>query len=355
MRNQVGEAPIKVGNSSQLFGLALFSIAAFLLSRLTLVHIGISPVFPAEFVLMLLLLPVPFAIFFEYVAAMPEYGRVAAIVCAASAVLIVVALHKWSLWQLLAVAACAIDYRRPRQWELLTVCIIVTIFGYGTLWNINYILLHNFGPSLHDQTLRTMDLAFYSFFGGSSINYTNLFPLVRDPTLLLIFGNAYTVLFGEIVLAVLLICQTGDANRAVRFLITLFGLYACGVIVFMIYPAAGPFLYFPESISSAGSFLLNGMATDYRVIMTGKGTLTGFGYFIAVPSLHILIVLFLQTFLFRYRRLFYVFLPINLLLIPSTVVLGYHYVMDLAVAFVIAAPICVLFFRAEAKSVAVRS
>jgi membrane-associated phospholipid phosphatase len=93
------------------------------------------------------------------------------------------------------------------------------------------------------------------------------------------------------------------------------------------------------------------MATDYTVTMTGKGTLTGFGYFIALPSLHVLVVIFLQTFLFRYKRLFLVFLPVNILLILSTVVLGYHYVADVAVAFVIAAPLCTLFFRAEAKSV----
>jgi membrane-associated phospholipid phosphatase len=167
---------------------------------------------------------------------------------------------------------------------------------------------------------------------------------------LLVFKNGYAALFGELTLVILLICQTGNAKRVARFLTVLFGLYACGVVTFMIYPAAGPCLYFPESISG-GSSLMTGMANDYVATTTGTGTLSGFGYFIALPSLHILVAVFLQTFLFRYKCLFLVFFPINILLILSTVVLGYHYVADIAAAFVIAAPICTLFFRAEARSV----
>ena len=299
---------------------------------------------------MLLLLAVPFAIFFECISAMALNGSRWLVPSLGLALLILFAFDKWYLWNLLAIMVLAFDYKRPRQWNLLLTCVLATIFGYATLWNVNYLVLHHFGKSLHDPALRIVDVAFYSLLSGTHVDYTNFFPMVREPTLLLIFNNAYGTLFGEIVLAIFLICQSGNARRAIRFLLFLFGLYATGVIVFMIYPVAGPFLYFPESISSAGSFLLSGMAKDYKVIMTGRGALTGFGYFVALPSLHVLVVIFLQTFLFRFKRLFVVFLPVNILLILSTVILGYHYAMDVAAALVIAALPCALFFRAETNS-----
>jgi hypothetical protein len=244
------------------------------------------------------------------------------------------------------------DYRRPRQWEILLISLVAVILGYATLWNVNYILLQRLGESLNDPAVQRLDVAFYSQLAGGPIEYTSFFPLVREPSVLTLFTNAYSILFGEIVLAIFLICQTGDKSRIFRFLVSLFGLYALGIAGFLLYPVAGPFLYFPESVAHGSGALLNGMANDYKVVMTGNGVLTGYGYFIGMPSLHIILVFFQQTFLYRHKRLFYVFLPANELLIPSTHVLGYHYIADVVVAFLIAVPFCTWFFRAEAKATA---
>ena len=140
--NQAAFVPIKISNLNRLIGLALFFFTTFVISWVAVVHIDLTPVFPSEFVVMLLLLPVPFAICFESVSAMPVSvsGRVGAIVSIGFVLLIVIAFDKWYLWDLLAVAVLAVDHKRPRQWNLLFICALVTTFGYTTLWNINYIV-----------------------------------------------------------------------------------------------------------------------------------------------------------------------------------------------------------------------
>ena len=57
--------------------------------------------------------------------------------------------------------------------------------------------------------------------------------------------------------------------------------------------------------------------------------MTGFGYFVALPSLHVAMAVLLQ-FTIRQRSQIgaWVVAPINILLIASTFVLGYHYLAD---------------------------
>src|SRR6266446_6748952 len=105
MNNQAAFVPVKISNLDRLIGLALFFFTTFLLSWVAVVHIDLAPVFPSGFVVMLLLLPVPFTIFFEHVSVMlvSVSGRVAAIVSIGFAVFIIVAFHKWYLWDFLAI------------------------------------------------------------------------------------------------------------------------------------------------------------------------------------------------------------------------------------------------------------
>ena len=45
----------------------------------------------------------------------------------------------------------------------------------------------------------------------------------------------------------------------------------------------------------------------------------GYGYFIAVPSLHVMVALYLQRCLLPFAGLYRLFLPLNIMLILSTV------------------------------------
>lgn len=67
---------------------------------------------------------------------------------------------------------------------------------------------------------------------------------------------------------------------------------------------------------------------DFEAVRTHARPMTGFAYFIGLPSLHAAIALLFQLALRRSSVNFWLFLPINCLMAVSTVVLGYHYVLD---------------------------
>jgi PAP2 superfamily len=219
------------------------------------------------------------------------------------------------------------------EWRLMLGGIVTMILGYGSLWNFNY-LLARFVSAVHDSSLRTFDEWFYSWF-MSTVNYSALFPIVHNAMLLKLLNNAYSILFAELLLGLLLVCQTRDAAKVCHFLKGLFGLYLIGVLCFVIYPAIGPCLYYPESIDSSRvePRFMAGMLHDYKVAMHG-GSLDGYGYFIGFPSLHVMIAMFLQTHFAAYPGLFRLFLPINVILVLSTFLLGYHYILDTVAALV---------------------
>jgi hypothetical protein len=148
------------------------------------------------------------------------------------------------------------------------------------------------------------------------------FPSFTTSALIRLLNNAYSVLFPEVFTAVLVVCQTGDANQVTRFLKRLFTLYEVGVVSFLVHPAIGPCLYYPESLDltrNPNLRFMSGMLHDFRSAASADGgALRGYGYFMAVPSLHVLICTFLQATLAIRPVLFRVFLPVNTLLIAST-------------------------------------
>jgi membrane-associated phospholipid phosphatase len=73
------------------------------------------------------------------------------------------------------------------------------------------------------------------------------------------------------------------------------------------------------------------MATEYRAVVS-HGRLNGFGYFVAPPSLHALVAVFVLGAVRRAPLLFWFLLPITSLLVGSTFLLGYHYLLDVAIA-----------------------
>jgi hypothetical protein len=70
------------------------------------------------------------------------------------------------------------------------------------------------------------------------------------------------------------------------------------------------------------------MAEEFQHLQTG-GKLTGMGYFVALPSLHVAVAVLVQMTFRRTPLLFWTWLPITVLVILSTNLLGYHYLVDL--------------------------
>jgi hypothetical protein len=275
----------------------------------------------------------PFAIIFAYYSTQQLHYMLDM----AAAVCILMVYNVLLIWPIMAVMLFfARGMQKIRyEWRLLFDGLLATILGYAVLWNVNY-LLARFVGAVHDPVLRAIDEWIYSWL-VTSVSYREFFPLVHHDLLILVLNNAYMVLFPEVILVLLLVCQSGDRIRVFRFLKGLFTLYAIGVLCFIIYPAIGPCLYYPESLdpTQANVQLIQGMLHDYHAAAGNGEPLIGYGYFIAIPSLHVMVALYLQRCLISFPGLYRVFLPVNLILIVSTVILGYHYILDALVAILL--------------------
>jgi membrane-associated phospholipid phosphatase len=229
----------------------------------------------------------------------------------------------------------------------IALSLLVITVGFATIWNLNYLALRAVRDRLHDPAMRQLDLALYRSLAGHAVEYAGLFPLVKSPFGFRVLENAYTMLFTEIVVVVF--ATAGQRERLVRHLGAMFGFYALGVVVFLIYPVAGPFLYYPHSFvetyrGSVTYVFMHSSFLDFSAVRRSLPPLTGFGYFVGLPSLHAGLASLFQLTLWSSRTLFWLVLPINLLIVASTFLLGYHYVVD-TLAGILMAPLIYWLFH----------
>ena len=208
--------------------------------------------------------------------------------------------------------------------------ILALFLGYGAVWNSNYLLARLTVNRLHDPTLMKADLAFYSWICGRPVDKVGLFPLFESRLLFSILENAYLMLFAEIFVVLFVLHRMKE--KIVPFFSCVFVCYFLGLTFFFLYPVVGPCILYPETFryvfhETQTYHLMRGMASEYLAV-THTASLNGFGYFVAIPSLHVAIAVLIQRFLYVSPFHFYIFLPVNVLLSVSTFLLGYHYFLD---------------------------
>ena len=222
--------------------------------------------------------------------------------------------------------------------------ILVLFLGYGAVWNANYLLAKLTMGRLHDPAIFRIDLALYGWIHGQPVGKAGLFPLFESRFFFQILENAYLMLFAEI-FVVLFVLHRREEN-IVPFFSSVFLCYFLGLAFFFLYPVVGPCIQYPETFRSAfhdtqTHYLMRGMASEYHAIRQAA-SLNGFGYFVALPSLHVAIAVLVQCFLSVSPFHFWVFFPVNVLLAASTFLLGYHYFLDfplgMLLAFLVLAP-----------------
>jgi membrane-associated phospholipid phosphatase len=320
---------------------ATFSIA-YGASLTALIGLGIRPVIPS---VLLLLLPssVPLAFGITATAGLldrwlGQKTRSTAIVAVLTGVVLVGALRSGDpavgvadviLFGIL-VAQVANGLHRNLLRPIALSLLVITV-GFATIWNLNYLALRAVRDRLQDPIMRQLDLAVYRFLAGHAVEYAGLFPLVRSPLGFRVLENAYTMLFTEILVVIFAIAK--QRARLVRHLGAMFGFYALGVVAFLVYPVVGPYLYYPQSFaqtyqSSMTYVFMHSSFLDFSAVRRLAPPLTGFGYFVGLPSLHAGLALLFQLTLWPSRTVFWLVLPINLLIVASTFLLGYHYVAD---------------------------
>jgi membrane-associated phospholipid phosphatase len=216
---------------------------------------------------------------------------------------------------------------------------------------LNYVALVAAAQRLRDPVLRALDLQMYSALYGRTVEYTGIFPLVSSRLGFVVFERAYTILFAE--MAAVVFALAGDVARLRSYLLRMFACYIIALGIFVVWPVVGPSLYYPESFRPGFEATTTGLWRDsssleFSAIRRHLQPLTGFGYFVAVPSLHTAMALLCQVSLGPSPMLFWIFLPINILIVLSTVVLGYHYVLDVPAGIGLAA--IVLALTAEGRT-----
>ncbi len=205
------------------------------------------------------------------------------------------------------------------------------LLGYGTIWNINY-LVGKFLPenALCDQRLLDFDVELYRDGLGHDVGGQAGLYFVPTPVPLRFLEHAYMYYYDEIFLVLLILLYRG-ADLA-RFFGIMFATFLIGIPVFLLYPTIGPFTFAPETISptwheSNTYSLMSRVLQDWQAVRSG-GALGGYGYFIAMPSMHVAVAVVLQTFAWRCKPAFWLLVPVNVLLMLSTFLLGWHYVLD---------------------------
>ena len=223
---------------------------------------------------------------------------------------------------------------------ILAASFAVIGLGAAAVWNFNYVGLAISGHRLHDPVFRQLDQSLYRLLTLRDASYIEFFPLVSSRRMFDVLENAYVMFFTEIILMVFVLAH--DRARLVRHLAAMYAIYALGILIFMIYPVAGPFLYYPESFSAGYHAtttytLMHESWREFSAVLKTRGSVTGFGYFVGLPSLHAgLATLFQITLARASKAAFWLMLPINSLMIASTFLLGYHYLPDTVAGMLLA-------------------
>ncbi len=326
-----------------LGALAAISIALFAATSAAVRLSGLLLSLPLGLIALLVIVGMPFSICLHWLAQLDKRrpGGLSWPWCLAASAAILLGWHYPFIWPLLAF----LIWTWPRSGlklangRTLLLATVVLIGGYGVVWNLNYLMMRYMSLERWDPVMRAIDLKIYSLWLGPVTELTGRFPLIDNRVVLQIFDNAYALLIPEVILLTFLFSQQSGQAPVSKFLRRLFSFYLAGIAIYFFFPVNGPHLYYPEqqdltrSLPATVTFA-DGMMHDFRVAKVG-GQLAGFGYFIAVPSLHVLIGIFLQHILKPFRALFRIFLPVNILLCMSTVVLGYHYLLDSVAALAV--------------------
>ncbi len=315
-----------------LAGLAVLSIACLLL-------VGIHPVLPSPFIVnLLLLLPWAWALHVVLRAAerriLPSLAPMAGFVLAAGVLLALSAPGRLPVaeFALIVLFLTVLLARRPADSTAGAVKgLVAVVLGNASVWSLNYMALMAARGRIADPGFRTFDAWLYQVLLGHAVIYSGLFPLVNRPLALSGFEGGYLMFFPEIMVVAFVLGH--DSRRLAEYLTRMFACYAAALAVFILVPVAGPYLAFPDSVRSVfdnrpTGFLMQSGQREYSAVLHGLQPITGFGNFVGFPSLHAAMVVIFQSSFRRFRLTFWTFLPINLLLLAATIVLGYHYIVD---------------------------
>jgi membrane-associated phospholipid phosphatase len=181
---------------------------------------------------------------------------------------------------------------------------------------------------LIDQHLVHFDQAL-GFSTNALLNWTYAHPLIKS-----IFNYAYILLYVELIVLPIVISLLLQKRAINIFLLTLILSTLIGCTIYFFFPTAAPASVFHNShfMTSQTDTYLKFFEAHHRLPLT-----TYAGGFIAFPSFHVCWACLL-TYLSKNKR--WLFIPLavfNIIVILSTMFLGWHYLADVLGGFALAA------------------
>ncbi len=226
-----------------------------------------------------------------------------------------------SLWFLGLLAACA-AVSRLDSWRLRLSFYAVIVQGVFYWIRPAVEVLH---PLRTDAALERFDLRLFGFNPNLALEALSR-PLLSD-----VLSACYLLAFLPYIAFAFVAYYRGDLRTFKRFCAGLFTVYALGFLGYTLWPAVGPYAAMANRFRGP---IVGGALTAWHHALVVGGT-NGIDAF---PSLHCALTAFVLFFdrTSAPRRFRLMFAPVALLWI-ATVYLRYHYVVDAAAGFVIAA------------------
>ena len=165
----------------------------------------------------------------------------------------------------------------------------------------------------------------------------------------------YMSLYPQIGAAIILIALLGGRQYAMRYIGTLVVAYALAVATFLVWPTMGPFaIYSPGERSYLVSFstyltqegiVSKAYLLHARNLIPEVRTTNLADYYIGFPSMHVALPAIAIWFLRKWKKLAFLLVLFDVLLLISIVALQWHYLIDL-VGGVLAAALAIAINRA---------
>lgn len=218
---------------------------------------------------------------------------------------------------------------RPSEGVVWLSAVVALIAWLTSVQLLNYVILKAAVARLADPVVWSIDMKLYQTLLGRG-DLSGLFPVVRSPFPMLVLENAYLTLVAQ-PMAIILLTLT-DQPRLARFLLTGLTCHLSAMAFFLVFPTVGPTLYYPELFDASFGSSMTGQAIaamliDLCAVRDGMQPVTGFGYFVALPSLHAALATACQL-ASRGQPLYWILFPLNVVLVCSTFLLGQHYIVD---------------------------
>ena len=219
------------------------------------------------------------------------------------------------------------------------------LLGVTLAFSFNHALAGIRNPQTYDSFLDHMDaLLFHA--NASQIAHASLrhLPLWFFKLLEMVYFSLYARLLGVLMLAAVL----GGRNHAMKFVRAILVCYAIAVTTYAILPAKGPYSTctlhassYPRSLATFAT--QEGLATRAHLLWTHNVVpkvlyVVPEDYYISFPSLHVALPLIAIWTMRRWKPIAYILLVIYaVLMLPSILLLEWHYLVDFFGGFCAAA------------------